>query len=91
MKVEKELNLWKKYIPLARAGEPVGAGCFWLFVAGARAAWKKNWSRSRLGKKSGVGATLKKSQKPAKKFAGSPALPLAKSFSRGLKLYVINS
>ena len=35
-----------------------GAGCFWLLGAGtgAGAAWKKNRSRRRLGKKSGAGA-----------------------------------
>ena len=41
-----------------------GAGCFWLFGAGA--AWKKTRSRSSLEKKSGAGA--------AKKLTGSSAL-----------------
>ena len=56
-------NLTKSQEP-----EPVGAGYFWLLVAGAEATWKKNrsLSRSRLGKKSGAGAV--------KKFAGTPAL-----------------
>ena len=50
--------------------EPVGAGCFWLLGAGARAeavagaAWEKIRSRSRL----------KKKVRSRKKFAGSPAL-----------------
>ena len=62
------------------AKEPVGAGCFWPLVAGARAAgkkipgagagagaaWEKNQEPEPLEKKSGAGA--------AKKFAGSPAL-----------------
>jgi hypothetical protein len=52
---------------MSRAGEPVGAGCFWLLGAGA-ARKKRSRSRSRLEKKSGAGIGA------AKKLAGSSAL-----------------
>ena len=65
--------------------EPVGAGCFWPLGAGAGAtrkkipgaragaAWEKNQEPEPLEKKSGAGAV--------KKFAGSPALNPAITFT----------
>ena len=71
-----------------------GAGWSQVFLAPcsrSQSRLKKKLEPEPLGKKIRSRSHFKKKSGAAKKFAGSQALPLAKSFSRGLKLYVMNS